>query len=234
MHWLFRVVTTYPDGAQDFVILYSTPKKPGITRWVGNQFMIRPKNSKAKKSGFIRDGIKLPTWMNHTLISLFIHQDVAFLHYQERYIARFKKSASLHERYWMPNPQDKDVIVFRKWFERAGGYIPYAGYEKGYVPPLLSEEEMFDFYEAHAKYCRHCQRGLAIVRTARVMAWAATGFCFMRAMVVAALRPSASWLPPQGSLIAGAIGLICAGIAFMIQKFMTLFFVYKYNHQDNN
>ena len=225
---------TFPDGAQDFVILYSTPKKPGITRWTGTQFMIRPKNSKAMKSGFARSPIEMPVWMKHTMITLFIHQDVAFLHYQERFIAQFRKNASLHERYWMPTPQDKDVIVFRKWFERAGGYIPYAGYEKGYVPPLLSEDEMFDFYEAHAKNCRHCQRGLAIVRTTRVAAWAAAAFCFMRAMIVASLRPSASWLPPQGSIIAGVIGLICAGFAWVIHKYISLFFVYRYNHQDNN
>lgn len=225
---------TFDDGAQDFVILYSSPKQPGITRWVGLHFMIKPKNSKSKPSGFADNPLPLTEWMKHLIITLFIHQDVAFLHFQERFIAQMKKGASLHERYWMPCPQDKDVIVFRKWFERAGGYIPYVGYEKGYVPPLLPEDQMFDFYEAHAKHCVHCQKGLKTVRNLRVVMWAVAAFCFVRAMVLATVNASSSWIPPKGSLIASAIGVVCLGLIAFLNKVVDLFYVYRYNHQDNN
>lgn len=231
---LWKVIMTFDDGAQDFVILYSSPKKPGITRWVGLQFMIKPKNSTSQVSGFAQNPLKLPIWMKHIFITLFIHQDVAFLHFQERFIAEFKKGMGLHDRYWMPCPQDKDVIVFRKWFERAGGVIPYVGYEPGYVPPLLSEDQMFDFYEAHAKHCHHCMKGLKQMKALRVAVWAAAAFCFVKAMVTAAVRQSTSWLPPKGSIILSAVGLVCVGIAFVLNQMIGLFFVYKYSHADND
>lgn len=232
---LWKVTVTFKDGAQDIVCLYSSPKAPGVTRWVGNQFMIRPKGSKSPPSGFAKNPIPIPLWMRHTLISLFIHQDVAFLHYQERFVANMKKGMSLHEKYWMPNPQDKDVIVFRKWFEKAGGEIPYVGYPKGEVPPLMTEERMFDFYESHAKHCRHCQKGLKQCRIARVLSFAAAAFCFTKAMIIAALNPvKNSWIPPKGSIIATVVGLVFLGLCWVINKMISLFFVYVYNHQDNN
>lgn len=231
---LWKVIQTFEDGAQDFVILYSNPKLPGITRWVGLQFMIKPKNSTSKVSGFARNPMKLFIWMKHIFITLFIHQDVAFLHFQERFIAQLKKDLSLHERYWMPCPQDKDVIFFRKWFERAGGYVPYVGYEKGFVPPLLSEDQMFDFWESHAKHCRHCQKGLKHMQAFRVAVWGAAAYCFVQAMITAAVRQSASWIPPTSSIVLTAVGVVCLGLITILNKMIGLFFVYKYNHQDNN
>ncbi|HAC63895.1 MAG TPA: (2Fe-2S)-binding protein, partial [Cyanothece sp. UBA12306] len=117
-----RISSTYKDGGKFILALYAVPTTPGWSRQIGCQLFVKNDQGKTPNGlGFF--ALPMPTWLGHVLGSLFIHQDLVFLHYQEKIIARQGAKKWLTSVY-TPNPQDKMVIALRKWLEnRAGGGI---------------------------------------------------------------------------------------------------------------
>ena len=79
------------------------------------------------------------------LASVFLHQDLVFLHYQEKILAR-RQQLNWLDAVYTPNPQDKMVITFRQWFKtRAGGNIPWDLGCKAQLPNAESDKrQLFD------------------------------------------------------------------------------------------
>ena len=118
--------------------------------------------------------LPMPTWLSHVLASVFLHQDMVFLHHQEKILAKrgYANAAGASGEYvqhvFTPTPQDKGVIAFRKWLQfYAGGGVPWAA-----GAPPMPEREMdktvlFDVYNTHTKNCAVCLEALKNLKLLR-------------------------------------------------------------------
>ncbi|KAG2436165.1 hypothetical protein HYH02_011669 [Chlamydomonas schloesseri] len=83
-----RIQQNHHNGSTTILALYSTPTVPGWTRHVGMQLRKEAPGGGPQGSGIAFFGLPLPRWLLHTAGSLFLHQDMVFLHHQERTVAR--------------------------------------------------------------------------------------------------------------------------------------------------
>ncbi|MDF5725071.1 MAG: Rieske 2Fe-2S domain-containing protein [Rhizonema sp. PD37] len=244
-----RIVSTFKDGGQLILALYATPTRPGWCRHIGCQVLVKNEAGKLPKGlGFF--GLPMPTWLGHVLASLFLHQDSVFLHYQERILAQRGKGKWL-ETVYTPNPQDKMTIAFRQWLSlRAGGGIPW---DSGCNPHLplekLDKEKLFDVWTTHTQHCSYCQNALKNINRLTMLAYVAAVACLcigvivdaravaMRVAVTSAEQSVTSLLtviPPTGFWLALGGTILFATVGYLLKKFSRLFYVYKFEHANNN
>ena len=123
---LMRIATTTDDGAGLVLVLFVTPTRPGWSRHFGSQVILKSPSARSPR-GLAFFSLPLPAWLLHVLASLFLHQDLIFLQYQQRILAA-QPEEDWQQAVFIPNPQDKMVIAFRNWLRhRAGGGIPWQG-----------------------------------------------------------------------------------------------------------
>ena len=244
-----RIVSTFTDGGQLILALYVTPTRPGWCRHIGCQVLVKNEAGKLPKGlGFF--GLPMPTWLGHVLASLFLHQDSVFLHYQEKILAQRGKGKWL-ETVYTPNPQDKMTSAFRYWLsKRAGGGIPW---DSGCNPHLplakLDKQELFDVWTTHTQNCRYCQNALKNINRLTLLAYVAAVVCLcmgvivdaravaMRAAVTSAGQSATSLLtviPPTGFWLALGGTILFATVGYLLKKLSRLFYVYKFEHANNN
>jgi phenylpropionate dioxygenase-like ring-hydroxylating dioxygenase large terminal subunit len=243
-----RIATTYKDGGKLILALYAIPTRPGWCRHIGCQVLVKNEAGKTPKGlGFF--ALPMPTWLGHVLASLFLHQDLVFLHYQEKNLARRQQPDWLDAVY-TPNPQDKMVITFRQWFKtRAGGSIPW---DSGCNALLKSAEsdkrQLFDVWATHTGDCVVCQNALTKINRLTVLSYVGALVCllmgividaravvFSMAMTVDSLNISPFLaIPPTGFWLAIAGAIILATIGYLLKKLSRLFYVYEFEHSRNN
>lgn len=237
---LMKISSTFSDGGQLILVLYATPTRPGWCRHIGCQVLVKNEAGKVPPGlGFF--ALPMPQWLGHILASLFLHQDLILLHYQQQNLS--KRSRRWLDEVYTPNPQDKMVVTFRQWLDRrAGGGVAW---DSSCDPALLpmDRDRLFDVWLTHTQHCQYCQT--ALKRIDRI-----TVFCFLVAIGLlmagvmvdararahpAAIDLTAGWTwPPLAfwGLIAGA-GAVAAA-AGLLRKFRQLFYVYRFDHADND
>lgn len=252
-----RIVSTSKDGGQLILALYATPTRPGWCRHIGCQVLVKNEAGKMPK-GLGIFGLPMPTWLGHVLASLFLHQDMVFLHYQEKIIALRNQGKWLNAVY-TPNPQDKMVIAFRQWLEkRAGGGIPWdSGCNPELPPAERDKQKLFDVWTTHTQHCKVCQDALKTINRLSVSAYLAAVVCFSLGVIVdaraVAVKAAIAFSTAQGSAsvgqtdisfltvvppagfwwaIGGAILLAIAG--YLLKKFSRFFYVYEFEHAHND
>ncbi|MEQ8538987.1 MAG: Rieske 2Fe-2S domain-containing protein [Coleofasciculus sp. D1-CHI-01] len=243
-----RIVSTFKDGGKLILVLYATPTRPGWCRHIGCQVLVKNQAGKNPPGlGFF--ALPMPAWLGHILASLFLHQDMVFLHYEEKILAKRRQGKWL-DKVYTPNPQDKMVITFRHWLEkRADGGIPW---DSGCNPNLPEAErdkqKLFDVWTTHTQQCKSCQDALKKINRLTVLAYVAAVVCFGLGIMVDArtlavqaalgtVKPATSLLtviPPAGFwwALGGAILLATAG--YLLKKFSRLFYVYQFEHAHND
>jgi phenylpropionate dioxygenase-like ring-hydroxylating dioxygenase large terminal subunit len=237
-----RIVSTFKDGGQLILVLYATPTRPGWCRHIGCQVLV--KNEAGKRPGGLAIfGLPMPTWLGHVLASLFLHQDLVFLHYQEKIISQRQKGAWLHEVF-TPNPQDKMVITFRQWLEkRAGGTIPWAEGCNLELPSVESDKKkLFDVWTTHTQHCQVCQDALKNIQRLSLSAYIMSAICLCLGVIldarnIATQGETASIftvLPPTQFWLAISGGILLAIVGYFLKKFTHLFYVYEFEHAKNN
>jgi phenylpropionate dioxygenase-like ring-hydroxylating dioxygenase large terminal subunit len=244
-----RAVSTFKDGGKLILALYAIPTRPGWCRYIGCQVLV--KNEALKRpQGLSFFGLPMPSWLGHVLASLFLHQDMVFLHDQEKILAQGRKGKWVNAVY-TPNPQDKMVIAFRQWLEkRAGGGIPwFSGCSLDLPPAERDKRKLFDVWTTHTQNCRVCQNALKNINRLTVLAYVAAVACLflavmvdaravaMKVAIASAEQITASLLtvvPPAGFwwALGGAILFVIVG--YLLKKFSRLFYVYEFEHADNN
>ena len=242
---LMKISSTFTDGGQLILVLYATPTRPGWCRHIGCQILVKNEAGKPPPGlGFF--ALPMPQWLGHVLASLFLHQDLVFLHYQERTLGQRGRDRWLDEVY-TPNPQDKMIITFRQWLEyRAGGGVPWDEACHPALPPAeYDKDKLFDVWSTHTQHCRYCQTALKrIDRLSAIAIAAAIGFLMAGLMVDAramavymVLNPTASslWVAPPIAFwgLMGGAGLM-AIVAVLLRKFRQLFYLYRFEHADND
>lgn len=241
-----RICTTFTDGGKLILVLYAIPTRPGWCRHIGCQVLVKNKAGKTPPGlGFF--ALPMPTWLGHLLASVFLHQDLVFLHYQEKILAR--RPENWLDAVYTPNPQDKMVITFRQWFKnRAGGRIPWADDCNPQLPaPEFDKRQLFDVWSTHTKDCQVCQNArknikrltlfsyigaivsvfLAIFLDARSLALQAATTNLTNVSPLSLFPTLVFWMA-----ILGAIGLAIIGYA--LQKLSGLFYVYEFEHSRND
>lgn len=237
---LMHISTAFKSGGALNLVLYATPTKPGWCRHFGQQVLLKDNEGKVPK-GLAFFSLPQPSWLLHVLASLFLHQDMVFLHFQEKIVAN--RQNRWLEAVYTPNPQDKMTIAFRQWFEtRAGGNIPW--FSSATLPPAEPKKaELFDVWHTHTKNCVVCQRALKRVNWAIRLAYAAAVLVFGLALMVdartvalhAAAMTNAGWLVPSVSvwaLFLAALALAAMGYGFT--RLRTLFYRYEFDHSKND
>jgi phenylpropionate dioxygenase-like ring-hydroxylating dioxygenase large terminal subunit len=238
-----RIATTTKDGGQLILALYATPTRPGWCRHIGCQVFV--KNAQGKKpQGLSFFGLPLPTWLIHVLASLFLHQDMVFLHYQEKTIAQRRKGKWL-DAVFTPNPQDKMVITLRQWLEkRAGGGIPWAeGYSHDLPAAETDKQKLFDVWTTHTQHCTVCQNALKNINRLSVSAYVVAAVCLFLAIMLdarvvamqAALGKSMfAIFPPIGFWLTLGSGILLAIVGYQLKRLSRLFYVYEFEHARND
>jgi phenylpropionate dioxygenase-like ring-hydroxylating dioxygenase large terminal subunit len=232
---LMHISSQYKDGGKFVLALYASPTRPGWCRQIGCQILVKNEQDKVPPGlGFY--ALPMPKWLGHSLTSLFLHQDLVFLHYQEKRMAR-QPERWLNQVY-TPNPQDKMTIAFRKWLQhQAGGVIPWAC-----DPELPAAERdkrvLFDVWSTHTKDCQVCRQALKNIQRAIVAAYLAAIACFGVGLLLDARIVSVTaqlWtMPTAGFWVAIALSVLFAGGGYGLQKFKRLFYVYEFEHAHND
>jgi phenylpropionate dioxygenase-like ring-hydroxylating dioxygenase large terminal subunit len=231
---LMKITSTFTDGGQLILVLYATPTRPGWCRHIGAQVLIKNQAGKLPPGlGFF--ALPMPTWLGHVLASVFLHQDLVFLHYQEKTMAT--RQRWLDEVY-TPNPQDKMTITFRQWLaNRAGGGVPWD--ESCMAMPIAERDKrvLFDVWQTHTQHCQYCQGALKNLRSLRIASW---GLAVLALLLAVLLDVQSIALNPQGSLISVpllgwlAISLGWMAIGYGTHRLIGLFYVYEFEHSQNN
>ncbi len=243
---LMEITTFFKDEGQLILVLYATPTKPGWCRHIGCQVMIKNASGKLPR-GLAFFALPMPTWTGHILASLFLHQDLVFLHAQERTLAS-KGVDHWLDAVYTPNPQDKMVITFRQWLKnRAGGAIPYQ--LKGHTShalPELSKNQIFDVWSSHTQNCSICQDALKRIKRLEFLAYAIAILCLgigimidARAIALKAMLPNTTSLagslfPSLGFWVVILGGVFSGAIGYLLKKFSRLFYIYEFEHFKNN
>lgn len=233
---LMRIQTTFVDGGGLLLVLYAIPSRPGWCRHIGRQVLIKNMAGKTPQ-GLAFFGLPMPTWMTHVLASLFLHQDLVFLHYQQQ---RFQtRPGRWLEEVYTPNPQDKMVLTFRQWLTyRAGGGIGWHGTPDdrpttlgGNCTDRPSRADLFDVWHTHTEHCHVCQQALKGIRRWMWSLWVLAVVLLLGAIGVAA-NPNLS----SSNLVLGlGITAILLGISgALLHRFSQLFYHYAFHHADND
>lgn len=244
-----RITSTFKDGTKLIVGLYITPSRPGWCRHIQSQVLI--KNEAGKTAGGLGFfGLKIPVWLGHVLSSKFLHQDLVFLHYQEKIVAQ-RKTGKWQEVVYTPNPQDKMVIVFRKWWEtRVSKGIPWTSGCSAQLPPAeRDKQKLFDVWTTHTQHCKVCQDALKNINRLTVLAYVAAVVCFslgvlvdsraiaMKAGVATVEQTTTSfftYFPTVGFWWAFGGTIAFATVGYLLKKFSRLFYVYEFEHARND
>jgi len=243
-----RILSEFEDGGKLILALYAIPTRPGWCRHIGCQVLIKNEAGKQPK-GLAFFALPMPDWLGHVLSSLFLNQDLVFLHYQEKILARQEQGKYLDAVY-TPNPQDKMVITFRRWLEKlAGGRIPWSQECNPEMPPAeYDKRKLFDVWETHTKNCRVCQDALKNINRFKILTYVLAGLCLGLGIIIdsraiaiqvataAVTETSVSGLavPPLGFWFAvGGAALFAFG-GYKLQQLTRLFYVYEFEHADND
>lgn len=234
---LMHISSHFKDGGQFILALYASPTRPGWCRQIGCQILVKNEAGKIPPGlGFY--ALPMPQWLGHVLASLFMHQDLVFLHYQEKTMAQ--QPQRWLEQVYTPNPQDKMIIAFRKWLQyKAGGGIPWACNPE--LPPAERDKQvLFDVWSTHTKDCVECRRALTNIQRTIAFAYIAAVVCLgtgiladARAISLAA-DPHLWAMPPLGFWVAIALTILCTSTGYLLQKFSRLFYVYEFEHAHND
>ncbi|MUG93425.1 Rieske 2Fe-2S domain-containing protein [Scytonema sp. UIC 10036] len=241
-----RIVSSNTDGGKLILALYATPTRPGWCRHIGCQVLVK-NDAGQKPKGLGIFGLPMPIWLGHVLSSLFLHQDLVFLHYQQKILGR-RKDKWLNAVY-TPNPQDKMVITFRQWLEtRAGGGVPWVS-EDGLALEEADKQKLFDVWTTHTQHCKVCQDALKNFNRLSVLAYIAAAVCLLVGVIVdaraiAVKAAIANFQQTSGSILTTippaafwwAIGgaILFAIVGYQIKRFSRLFYIYEFEHARND
>ena len=228
-----RIVTSFADGGKLILALYAVPTRPGWCRHIGCQVLIKNDQGKTPP-GLAFFALPMPKWLGHILASLFLHQDLVFLHHQEQYM-KHQEDSWLNSVY-TPNPQDKMVITFRQWLKyRASKQIPWFG--KHNLSDRLDSRQLFDVYSTHTQHCRYCQTALNRIKKISVACYVFTGIFILLALWLNSHHTDIlvnNFTYPLSEIIMLVCGAITGTKGYLLQKLSRLFYVYKFDHFNND
>lgn len=212
---LLKITTVFEDESKFILCLHASPSRPGYNRNIGTQIFMKGNTGKLPP-GLGMFAYDMPTWVLHPLGSLFFHQDMVLLHHQQAIVAE------RGPKYYTPNPQDKMVILFRRWVKRACGPKAVGHWVAGSteLPKALPPSELFDVFNIHTRQCFVCSKAEQNIKKVYIA-------MFVLALLVLVLMS-------ESFVLRFSVSGVCALLGYGIMKFHGLFHHYHYEHQNNN
>lgn len=149
---------------------------------------------------------KLPKFASHIFSNRFLDSDLAFLHYQERWLRRQQPTtgSEWQQAYYIPGECDRSVSAFRQWLLREGARCVLPGPGSQLPPTPASRAELLDRCNQHSAHCVHCQQAMSTTEMAQKVFGALGAGAF--ALDRLELGPTPLWLFLQILAVGVAIG----------------------------
>jgi len=246
------VTTVFQDGTKSLTALYTSPSRPGLCRHIPIFILIKNDRGKVPKGLELPAKFPLPNWLNHILLSRIFHQDLVFLHYQEQKLIKRGRD-KWQEAFYLPNPQDKMVITFRKWLEkRAGGSVGWLSESSSQLLLQTQDrDQLFDVWKTHTQNCTVCQDALKRINYISLLTYIGAivllclGIMIDVRVILAQTtlatteqitKPVANLILAPHALFWCAVGgsIFLALTSYLLKKVSRLFYVYKFNHADHH
>ncbi|KAM0038102.1 putative pheophorbide a oxygenase [Helianthus debilis subsp. tardiflorus] len=94
--------------------------------------------------------------MHHMVVNLVIDSDLCLVRGQEEKLMEVGPS-NWQKACFVPAKADTIVVAFRMWLKKyVGGQIKWGTKFSGYLPPILSREQLMDRYWNHVVHCSSC------------------------------------------------------------------------------
>lgn len=210
---------------RDSVVIatYSVPTAPGVVRVTATVLQdqsVRCETTLATVAFSIYTLI--PTWLQHVLSPIVLHQDAGILYNQSRnlreqgYRPRQDGSVDWRQLVYTPNTADKPVQYFRRWLRRAGGGVPWACADE---VPQRGTEDIYETWHAHTEDCKYCSAAYRNIENVKYVSFAVVFVIFV-------------FMPVSSERVWSAV--FFAALACFLHAFNGLFLRYECSHADNN
>ena len=196
-------IYTYSNGKKNLVQLYFVPTKPGYCRIITQFLGFSRPNKKSFWQQFLPKDLLIG--LQHCSGDQFINQDLNVISSQEFAYSQANKTWS--KAYYLPTNSDFGSSIFRKWLEQIAGGDPFP--EANITP--LSDEQLYDRWNAHSKFCPHCRNSVEILEKIR-------GICdrSTKILILLALISIVIGIP----LKIGAILIILGFVSFWVSSYV--------------
>ncbi len=151
----------YSNGKTEVFQLYFVPTKPGYCKYIGQGKSVE---SNFKLINFLLKIVPnfLLTAFQHLYIYKFNDQDITVMYPQEIAYSKLKKTWS--KAYYLATLSDKGSIIFRTWLDKFAGGVPSWGSNA----QELSDQQLYDRWHRHTKYCPICRSSASFLEKVRV------------------------------------------------------------------
>lgn len=212
-----------PLNGKAFLSTYAVPTAPGRVRFIATVLRDEAPIDQTLATTVLAIFNRAPTWFQHVMSPIVLHQDSGLLYYQYRnlrekgYRPQQHGSTDIRQHYYCPSPVDKGIMLFHRWLRgTGGGGPPWACADD--LPPR-GTEDIFDIWGAHTTNCRHCTDAYTGLEAARI--FCAVAFC------------AAIVLLPVGSQRT-AVAVAFAAITAALTAFSSLFRRYECSHSGQS
>lgn len=143
----------YPNGNMMLSQLYFIPTEPGRCRYIG-KFIF---NTSFSQKNFILDKLpkKLKTGFRHLSNYQLSDQDLMIMHSQKTLQSTLDQP--WNKSYFLPTKADIGIITFRQWLDQFAQGKPAWKNVKEKPYQSLTEEQLYDRWHRHTKYCPSCR-----------------------------------------------------------------------------
>ena len=209
--------TTYclPNGGKMLFQLYFIPTKPGYCRYIG-KFVA---GGHSVKRNLFKEMIPqdLRTGIEHSSTYKLSDQDLSVMYSQE--VNQLGTDKKWQKSYFMPSPADVGIITFRKWLDQFAGGTPSWQGERKEAAKELSEEQLYDRWHRHTKYCPSCRSTVDFLEKMRRFSNISAGVFALLSLVLVLIS-----LPVQLIAVSTVLSVLSLISSYLSDDWRQLFF----------
>ena len=205
----------YTNGKTNIFQLYFVPTRPGYCRYIGKFIS---DNNFAKRNFLLEILPKyLQTGLQHLSTYKLSDQDLSAMYSQE--VNQSLLNNKWQKAYFMPSTADVGIVTFRKWLDEfAGGKPSWFGYQEESVKQL-SDEQLYDRWHRHTKYCPSCLQSVTFIEKLRTFCQICTAVFALLTFVFILMD-----VPIKLILIPITVGVLSSFFLYKLNDIKQLFF----------
>jgi len=204
----------HSNGKSALFQLYFVPTRPGYSKHIVKFIMDGLPQKRNFWFGLLPKF--LPTGLSHSSSYKLSNQDLSMMRSQS--VNESIKNRTWQKSYFMPALADVGIVTFRKWLDEFGGGKP--GWEDVTEPPFseISDEQLYDIWHKHTKYCPSCQQSLVFIDKVKDLCQSSTLVLTILALLLTMIN-----LPMKIILIPVLLGILSLIVSDQINSIRTRF-----------